>query len=442
MLPAHVQELLTAAVDGELSPAERRLVDKVLRESEEARKLHGQLIADAERLRKLPPAVPAEDLAANVLGVINERGMKPTPLPMPRRPRPAWNASTLLTWVSLSSAAGVLIAISIGSYLYFAASQQGRTDAGQNVAKNAPAAPADEPAKKIDQPSKPVVDEGLAIEIGPRPREVPDAVVAVPKVREPELLPDPRIHQPDNLITSPAYPDMPPVLIDVKVRLPLLLPLHDLDQEYPRKKLAEELKRDEVVHIDLFCKESGRGAEVIQAALRARGHQVLVDAAALERLKKKQKTELVFYTESLTTAEIAALLEQLGADDKKAGVKKPGDAQFDKFMLAPFQPADLGLLARLLGVAPAQLKMPKSKPPAALDPRKRLEGSTAAHLVTTLPKPAAPSSANAPKLTLLVSAFPANANPQASKEIKSFLEKRGERRAGTVPLMLILRTIN
>ncbi len=52
MLPVHLQELLTASIDGELTNAERRLVDKLLRESAEARTFHARISNCAHRLRQ------------------------------------------------------------------------------------------------------------------------------------------------------------------------------------------------------------------------------------------------------------------------------------------------------------------------------------------------------------------------------------------------------
>src|SRR4051794_5362736 len=123
MLPAHLQELLTATVDGELSPAEQRLVEKLLRDSEEARVFHAHLSSDATRLRKLPVATLSEDLAAHILSIIADKALTPTPFPILRREK-ARDTSKLLIWVSMSAAAGILIAVSLGSYFYFATSQQ------------------------------------------------------------------------------------------------------------------------------------------------------------------------------------------------------------------------------------------------------------------------------------------------------------------------------
>jgi hypothetical protein len=148
------------------------------------------------------------------------------------------------------------------------------------------------------------------------------------------------------------------------------------------------------------------------------------------------KTDYVFFTESLSAEEIAQLLEALGADDRRVEEKKAGEGNFHKFLLAPFATEDANELSKLLGVRRENLKLPKFK--VALDPRSTLEGDTASKVAATLPKGGASRN---DRWTLLLPNGPAFAKPETSKEIKSFLEKRGERKLGTVPLVLVLRTL-
>jgi hypothetical protein len=441
MLPAHLQELLTAAVDGELSPAERRLVEKLLRDSEEARAFHGKLQADAERLHNLPARPRADDFAVTVLAIINDRGLAPTPLPTPRRKENRWNSSTALVWGSYAAAAVVLLTVSIGSYLYFAASQHQLASAKKD--KEAESILPAPPVLAERHPSQPIAKKNPAIRPTPIGAEVlPDPLQFLPELiakatpRDPELLPMPRAHE---IIASPPQPESDPFR-QVTIRLPVLLPLRDLDEAYPKKQVRDELKKDEVVHIDLFCKHGPRAAELLQAALRARGQHVIVDAVAVDALKKRPKAEYLFYTESLTAEEIAQLLEHLGAEDKKAEAAKGGAGLFDKFMLAEFNTTDLMELARLLGIPPAQLKLPKVRPVGNLAPTKSLESDTAGRLVAALPK--GTSSRTGEKVTLLLPFTQPHADPRTSKEIKSFLDKRGERRPGAVPMMLVLRPLS
>src|SRR6185312_9430005 len=59
--------LLTAAVDGELSPAEQRRVQQVLVESAEARSLLARFQSDSIRLKNVPLSMPPVNLAGRVM---------------------------------------------------------------------------------------------------------------------------------------------------------------------------------------------------------------------------------------------------------------------------------------------------------------------------------------------------------------------------------------
>lgn len=437
MLPAHTQELLTAAVDGELTASERRLVDRILHESAEARALHAKLVTDARRLTDLPRITSSSDLAVNVLNIINERCITPTPLPVSRRKRNRF-AETMLPFTSMITAAVVLIAVSLGSYVYFVASARHHANQQNSQAKNPGSSnmidgDAGSAAKQVIPPL-----EELRVEIGPPPREVEQTMVAS-RNTPPEILPEPRIFGPENIPASPVQPENEPFQV-VKIRLSLLLPLRELDQPYPRQKLREELKQDDVVRLDLFAKDCHRAADLLQAALKSQGHHLLIDGMIPERLKKKQRTEFVFFTECMSAEEIALLLEHLGAEDRKREAKKSGEGLFDKFMLAPFLAADSIDLAKLLGIPASHLKLPKMKATGSIDPLKPLESSTVNHLATSLTKGG--NSRSNEKTTLVLPYGGVRSNPQTSREIKTFLEKRGERKPGAVPMMLVLRSIS
>ena len=432
MLPAHLQELLTAAVDGELNAAERRLVEKLLRDSDGARGFHGQLLKDAQRLQQLPSAAPGDDLATNVLNIIAERAMRPTPLPMPRR-KSTWNAQRLLPWVSISAAAMVMISVSMLSYLYFAASERQLVEAAKKQKSAGAIPPIVEPGKHVAKQSRPV--EPLSVEILPQPRDTGARLLAQKAPASERLDVYPRAATERFPITSPYEEKGESLRGETLEGLPLILPLQDLDRTNPKQSLRAELTKDEVVRIDLFAKDAGRASEVLQNALKARGIHIIVDALVQERLKKKLPTDLVFFTESLTAEEIAQLLEHVGSDDKRAELKKAGDGLFDKFVLARFQPRDLSSLAKLLGIPAGQVKLPKVKGAASFDMRKSLESLTASHIASSLPKGSAASNQ---KVTLVLSYSPVHAKPETSKEIKAFLEKRGERKVGVVPMMLVV----
>ena len=121
MKPANLRELLTAAIDGELTPAERKTAHACC-DSQRPRSPVCSAQDGCGSIEKVARVPAPADLADNVLNVIRERGVTPTPLPPMRRPTTKYNWPNLPLWINLATAAAVLIVISIGSYTYFTAS--------------------------------------------------------------------------------------------------------------------------------------------------------------------------------------------------------------------------------------------------------------------------------------------------------------------------------
>ena len=433
MTPANLQELLAAAVDGELSPAERKSVRRLLHESEAARVLYTQLTGDAARVKKLPRVAAPADLAENVLTVINDRAMTPTPLPPTRGSARRFNWGWLPIWANVATAAGVLIVISLGSYLYFAASHQWTVQLNHGVATSPPASGGD-----IATGSTPVADARPAARDKVADRDPPAEHLAVGPRLKPENGPTPREVLDPHIHTGPvpdAMPEIEPFLPD-KIRLSQLFRTDELaGNADARKKLATAFKKDELIRLDLFCHATPKALEQVVAALKARGVLAVTDSFAQERIRKNVPTEFMVFTEALSPDEVARLMADLGAEDKKSGA-----GQFDTLVAAPFLGEDLVKLGKLLGVPNVTSKLPKAKDGA--DVRRPLPEGTAQHVANTLSgmnRSTAPAKAGG--MAVVVAYLPANGNPGASREIKQFLERRGERKPDTRPVMLVLKTI-
>jgi hypothetical protein len=263
------------------------------------------------------------------------------------------------------------------------------------------------------------------------------SVVQLPRDAGPDLGPTPRlvVADKDNL-TAPLNDgvEIEPFQLD-KIRVSHLFGMHDLSHDVAaRTKLASEMKKDELIRLDLFCQTTPRALELVLTALKARGITPVSDSFVTDRLKKKAATEVMIFTESLSPDEVAQLLTALGSDDAKSG-----EGEFDKLVAAPFLPADLDRLGRLLGVPNVLPKPATGK--AGIDIRKPLPEGTANHVAATLTKMGSTSAPKkAEKIAVVVAYSPMNAQPSASKEIKQFLDRRGERRPDAKPLMLVLRT--
>jgi anti-sigma factor RsiW len=115
MLPERYRQLLTAFVDGELNPRQRRVLNKLLRRSAEARSLLQQLQADSQELRALAPAPLQQDLSDSVLTLIAQRRIPPPRARVAPLPPPSGGA----VWPYFAAAA-LLLAVGGGSYFFFA----------------------------------------------------------------------------------------------------------------------------------------------------------------------------------------------------------------------------------------------------------------------------------------------------------------------------------
>lgn len=432
MKAVNVRELLTAAVDGELTPAERKTAKRVLRESEAARVLFAQLKADAARLKHLPRVPAPADLADNVLAAINDRAMTPTPLPPRPRDDRRFNWAWLPIGANIAAAAGVLVAITLGSYLYFSASHEHYASGDAGLANLPPVRPADSVPDER-QPDSPLVPRDRMT----TPEPAPEAIVR----RSPEFGPTPReVSSTKDLVTGPISDQMPEIEpFDVhKIRLSTLIkPAEFAGNPDVRKKLAAEMKKDELIRLDLFCHSTPKAVEQVVAALKKRGVATVTDTFAAERLRRNLSTELMIFTESLTTDEVADLLSALCEADQKDGA-----GQYDTLVAAPFLGEDLVKLGKLLGLPNVPSRQPKGK--SELDVRKPLPAGTADHVAKSLSGMggASPRSAKAERMAVVVAYSPANANPTASKEIKQFVQRRGERKPDAKPLMLVLKIIS
>ncbi|MSR52007.1 MAG: hypothetical protein EXS09_01800 [Gemmataceae bacterium] len=428
MKTVSLRELLTVAVDGELTPAERRAVDRALRESESARTLFAKLQADKARIKSLPRVAAPCDLAGNVLTIIQDRAMNPTPLPPVGRAVRKFNWSMLPIWFNVATAVAILVVVSLGSYSYFAASQNYFVNREQAQVAKVP----DLKLPNYDDPTK--VLEPKIVEVV---RPIPETLVQKPREIGIEFGPSPR--DVTDLLAGPIgepTPEIEAVQLD-KIRVSSLFALSDLStDEVARKKLVAEMKKDELIRLDLFCGTTQKALDRVLLGLKARGINVVTDSFAADRLKKSASTEIVIFTETLTPEEVAQFLANLGAEDSKSSTP-----EFTMLVAAPFLPADLDKLGKLLGVPNVLPKPAVGK--KAIDIRKPLPEGTANQVAASLAKmrTGSPTVPKSEKMAIVVAYAPMNAYPANSKEIKQFLDRRGERKPDAKPLMLVLRTI-
>jgi hypothetical protein len=393
-LSEQFRQLLTAYVDGELSNRQRRAVQRLLQRSAEARGLLRKLQEDAARVRALPRQHLDGDFAARVVEAIRQQA----------RPAPAVRRLALPDWAGLAAAAAVLLAVGLGSFLYFA-----RTPPDATLVKASE--PQDGPERGPAPPKE--KDNGTAIAA---------AKVTPPEQKsvdppEPERLNMPLVH---NEETKPAaaaadvitqetpLPGMEMFMPHV-VAPPFAL-LEDV-RALQADKLRQQFGSEPALRIELPCADTARGFRRLQSALKDAGVAVAIDAAAQNRLDKPRlRSNYVIFVEDLTADELARLLARVGSEDKKAAEAKPKpDGQFSKLVVNRLGDADRKELAVVLHVEPRQLQTGPDRP-----------------------------GKGAERLALAVTYNPER--PKAnSPEVKRYLDNRKPPRSGAVQVLLVLR---
>lgn len=447
MLPDRDRALLTAYVDGELTPRQRRHVDRLLRQSAEARALLRRLQEDARALRELPPVQPTADLAEAVLRGIAERHLSPVRR-RAARPTPAYPE-----WAGLAAAAAVLLVLGVGSYFYFA--HAFRRDTAAHLANQRPEAPPVPPAVNRTDDSavarrpdedRPPKDEGT--HEPRRPAPATPAVVKAPPAKDSGPKPAPKPQgppKPDAVLTDRNMEMFK--LDEVQVALPVTLSVRDLEQDATRRKLLDELGKDSAFRLELPCRDGTRAFERLQAVCKARHVGLHIDAAAQARLKQpKWRTNYVVYLEGLTPDEWAGLLRHLAQHDAKVA-RKPPERQFDGLVVTRLTARDHKELADLMGLDPTRTS-PKPAGPLGTDLHKPLSEQTAEQVAKALagqggarPQPGSPLAKPAEHVALVLAYNPVRPRP-GSPEVTRFLDGRKPTRPGTVQVLLVLRGTN
>jgi hypothetical protein len=376
--------LIAAAVDGPLPPDQAAAYAHLLAHSAEARALAGRLDADRRGVASLPRWPAPAGLAAAVdarLPIIRLS----QPLPETRRP----------AWLPYVTAAGLLFAAGFAGY-QFAGSVPGRQPP---VAVKPPARP---PLPRVS--SEP--------ELAPEPQPAPEPAAVVERVepKPSEVAPSPRPVAEPTLLAAGLFREIEPPAETV-TRLPALGPVGELDSAEVRGRTSATWASAPAARLDLFVPDVLSAVVAVEAAAKSIGWSVSTEAAAQTLIRARQTGTFALYVDSLTGEEAGQFLAALAAQQRDGA--KLGIAH-----LAAAGAVDLRELKELLGEAP------KPSRPAADD-------STIGQVVKQL----------SPKRPALLYALtpPAARPPVGSKEVRVFAAGRGERKPGTIPLLVVIR---
>lgn len=406
MLTESEKLLVTAAVDGELTPAEATAFGRLLADSPEAGRLFRRLKATAAGLRALPRRAAPAGLAQRVLARVRpatQVSRKP-----PRR-------GSFLPYLV---AASVLVAVAAGSFFAFRG-ESARTDQAEQKLlppPDHPVLPASEPVEPVavakggageDGTVKGSADDGAVAKVWPTD---PPPVVVVQKPLTPE---EKELYGAGVLIE-------PKPLKRIEPAVPVIFSAAEFAQEETRDRLKQELAKEGGFRLNLFSKTPAAAMEQLHAAATAAGVNVFVEAVTAKRMAERPPgMAFAFYVENLTADELSALLAatatQVNAQPKPETVLGPAH-------LVPADAPEQADVKQMLGLDWAP---PKPKPADG----KPISDGTLREVIASVKKPGEKA---AIALTL-------KANSARSAEVKQFLDKRGDRKPGTTPLLVVVR---
>jgi hypothetical protein len=317
MIPRKLSKLLTAYVDGELNVRQRKSVRHLIRRSSKARRLYRQMKADSLVLQALPRKQLGQDLSGTILDKISTT-LLDIHLPAHRRAASRWRQPL---WVA--AAAAVLLAVGVGSYLFFADTHQ---DGGVAPVAAVPSV----------EPSEPPVGD-----VEPPRRSSPESVFAFPNLKAPQL----KLAQ---------------------VRVPSIFQMRDLRRPAEAAKLQEQLATSVMFRLEMFATSTSTGLSRLRAVCSAEGIEVCIDPASQEFVNRGLERTWALYIENIRPDEVTRILTKLSVEDKKAG-------EFHQAVLAP---ASADQLAEVLGGSGKDLAPPSQRP---------VEEGTAGQIVSSLP---------------------------------------------------------
>lgn len=436
MLTADELELLTAAVDGELSPRQRRQLARLLKSKPEARRVYDELRGDSRELQALPLIPAPSDLHQTIVEAA-ARLPAPRPASQPRQPR---QPRPVPGWALYAAAAVVLLAVGLTSF--FLHSWQ-RGPSVPHV-KAPPQSPQPEEPKTLPPPREWVEAPPPTPPKGPLVHEMPPI-----RIIEGDGLDDEFDEMP--LPITPVRPHAPVLasgeteplgrLERVELALPRLHVLHGLSVPAQNQALRDQLGKGNAFRVELPARDATRALERLRTALATLKTPLLLDANVQARLKKPSfRSDFAVYLEDISPDALTEVLRLVGQADRAAAEKKANEMYLEGPLVVKEMTAwDRRDLKDLLGIDPL-LDRPQSKA-QAIDIRKPLNEMTDKQVNEALegrgvPRPG--SKVLTPGRGLIQAVgVPRGKSP----ELKKFLDSCGPAVPGTIQVLIVLRNV-
>ncbi|MEZ6141523.1 MAG: hypothetical protein R3B84_13200 [Zavarzinella sp.] len=435
-----LHELISAAIDGELTPSQHKLLRRLLKSSPRVRALYLSYQKTAQRMRQLPAKPSPFHFTEGVMEAIAARGLQPTPLP-PVKVSNRWvDKSAARRLGQFSIATSVMVFMSLGFYLFFA--NRNDSELAQFSpsieAVSIPSANVQNPPRERDDDHSPDL---IPVNSGINDRELPTIPQVAVRTTVPELGPEPRV-QPDPILAPPVrdIPEIRPVDLD-KIRVSKFYGMVELAADTDKQQqLAKDLLDDELIRLDLFCESTQDGLERMQQVAQKLKWKLAIDDVTANRLKAQPNdVELMLFTEALNPQQVCDFIVALSQPNTKKG--STSSMPYDTLVVAPFMPQDLQRLTRLLGIPNPLIQRPAPQTTPKTDIRRPLPQGTADLLAKNLAKYSnAKSEPNGNTIGVVVSYAGIHVLP--SNAVQQYLSSRATHsKRNTKPLMLVLRTL-
>lgn len=296
MLAERELRLLTAYVDGELSSRQREMVVRLLDQSPEARGIVKDLQEHARLVQQLPKRSLDAAFTGQMVEAIQLQRTGPSP-PILRRRVPQW--------ARFAVAASVL-AIVVGGAFWLGNRNGTQPNKSVPVAKNPPT------------PSAPQFDHSPLAE---------------------------------QIAAGAAGGYLKPVLPE---RQAPKFPFETLAKTEWQERLVGEMATQKSVHLNVAVTNQRQAQQRLETVLENKGFRVERDPRAERMLKDDKRqppTEFVIYAENIRPDELAAMLFELGTDERAR-------TSIESVTVSSVTQDDQKRLSDLLGIHPDQLREP------------------------------------------------------------------------------------
>lgn len=433
--------LLTAYLDGALTPDEKERAEALLRSSQEAQQLFSELVSDSLRLKYLRREKLPDDFADRVLALVREELDK-----LARRK--LWQMR-LRRWMPVAVAASIVPLIAWCSFLLMSRLPGQPTPqlASLSETGNEPAQVASTPeggATAVQPGGVAFLNElsRLLEQLQQRSRgagwvlrrsweqamePLGNSFTSVWSELEPLVLGDwepafPGLAEP-SVLTSPVRDTERNPFRTLEVQLPPIIAWEQFD----RVAVEKALQQGRFLVLDISCREGSRTWERIQSALRAHQIRTILDSRLKSMWKRRQGTVYYVYLENVTASQARDWLLTLHREDRG---KPANDVQIRSLIIQPVNAEIRQRLAELLGLPVGLLPNPSQS--AQSTGSQVLQEDT----LRKLEQLAYGQQGSQPRTQAI--AFPPLRYPP-SKEIQEFRRQRGQVHSDGYHLLLLVR---